>query len=138
MVFILVLFLRKFPLQFPHCLLCYLLMQQIIQTAVHRCSPKQVFLKILQYLQEKNLCSSHFLIKFQAGRPAFLFKKRLQRRCFSVFLFLFQFLKIQIFSEMQQKKYFFDQKVLRFIKRPTFFQLSMKKLITIFKCAIQH
>ena len=32
----------------------------------------------------KNLCWSLFLIKFQDWRPTFLFKKRLQRRCFSV------------------------------------------------------
>ena len=32
----------------------------------------------------KNLCWSLFLIKFQDWRPAFLFKKRLQRRCSSV------------------------------------------------------
>ena len=32
----------------------------------------------------KDLCWSLFLIKFQDWRPTFLFKKRLQRRCFSV------------------------------------------------------
>ena len=32
----------------------------------------------------KNLCWSLFLIKFQDWRPTFLFKKRLEGRCFSV------------------------------------------------------
>ena len=32
----------------------------------------------------KNLCWSFFLIEFQDWRPTFLFKKRLERRCFSV------------------------------------------------------
>ena len=32
----------------------------------------------------KHLCWNHFLIKLQDWRPAFLFKKRLQHRCFSV------------------------------------------------------
>ena len=32
----------------------------------------------------KNLCWSLFLIKFQDWKPTFLFKKRLQRRCFSI------------------------------------------------------
>ena len=44
-----VLFLRKYPLQFICCLLCYLLMKESVQTAVHICSSKQVFLKISQY-----------------------------------------------------------------------------------------
>ena len=56
----------------------------VMLLAVHRCSPNQVFLKILQYPQEKNLRWSLFLIKFQDWRSTFLFKKRLQRRCFSV------------------------------------------------------
>ena len=32
----------------------------------------------------KHLCWNLFLIKFQNWRPAFLFKKKLQHRCFSV------------------------------------------------------
>ena len=54
-VFFFVLFLRKYPLEFPCCLLCYLLMKENFQTAVHWCSSKQVFLKILQYSQESVL-----------------------------------------------------------------------------------
>ena len=42
----------------------------------------------------KNLCWSLFLIKFQDWRPAFLFKQRLQRRCFSVRV-IFYYCKIR-------------------------------------------
>ena len=42
----------------------------------------QPFTDVLQ--TRKNLCWSLFLIKFQDWRPAFLFKKRLQHRYFSV------------------------------------------------------
>ena len=58
--FFVCLFLRKCPFQFPCSLLCYLLMQKNAQTAVHRCSPKQVFLKIVQYSQEKTCVEASF------------------------------------------------------------------------------
>ena len=79
-----VLFLRKCPLQFLCCLLYDLLMQENVQTAVHRCSSKTGVLKNFAICTGKNLCPSFFLIKFQDCRPGFLFKNRLQRRCFSV------------------------------------------------------
>ena len=82
-VFLLFVFLRKCPLQFPCCLLCYLLMWENVQTAVQMFSKTGV-LKNFKIFTGKNLCWSLFLIKFQDWRPTFLFKKRLQRRCFSV------------------------------------------------------
>ena len=48
---------------------------------------KQPFTGVLNNLAiftGKNLCWSLFLIKFQDWRPTFLFKKRLEGRCFSV------------------------------------------------------
>ena len=41
-------------------------------------------LKIFAIFTGKSLCWSLFLIKFQDWRPTFLFKKRRERRCFSV------------------------------------------------------
>ena len=41
-------------------------------------------LKNFAIFTRKNLCWSLFLIKFQDWRPTFLFKKRLEGRCFSV------------------------------------------------------
>ena len=52
-----------------------------------RCSDmfsKTGVLKNFAIFTGKNLCWSLFLIEFQDWRPTFLFKKRLQRRCFSV------------------------------------------------------
>ena len=45
---------------------------------------KTGFLKNFAKFTGKNLCWSLFLKKFQVWRTVFLFKKRLQRRCFSV------------------------------------------------------
>ena len=54
-----------------------------------RSSRSQMFFKIdalknLSMFEKKNLWSSLFLIKLGPWRPAFLFKKRFQRRCFPV------------------------------------------------------
>ena len=68
-------------------------------------------------------------------QPPFFLRSGLNINNFAV---LYHFLKTQIFSEIQLNIYFFDQNVPCFIKRPTFFQLSPKELITISKCAIQH
>ena len=46
----LVLFLRKCLLQFLCYLVCYLILQEKVQTDVLRCSSKQVFIKISQYV----------------------------------------------------------------------------------------
>ena len=45
---------------------------------------KTGILKNFAIFAGKNLCWSLFLIKFQDWRPTFLFKKRLEGRCFSV------------------------------------------------------
>ena len=92
-----VLLLRKCSLQFP-CFAFEKMFSSIPMLPVmllahegkgsNSCS--QVFsktgaLKNFAILTGKNLlCWSIFLIKFQDWRPAFLFKKRLQRRCFFV------------------------------------------------------
>ena len=81
-MFFLLLFLKKCPLRFPCCLLCYLLRKEKVQTVVHRCSPKQVLLKTSQYSQEKTCVEASFWEGFRTEGPTFLFKKRLQRRCF--------------------------------------------------------
>ena len=60
--------------------------EKLSEAAVHRCSSKQLFLKILQLLSRKHLCWSVFLIKLQAYSPAFLLKNRLQHRCFPKYL----------------------------------------------------
>ena len=78
-----VLFLRKCPIQFPCCLLL------LVHVGKSSNSRSQMFsktgaLKNFIIFTGKNLCLSLFLIKFQDWRPAFLFQKRLQRRCFSV------------------------------------------------------
>ena len=90
------LFLRKCPLQFP----CFvfekmsssipmLLAMLLAYVGKGSNSRSQMFSKIgalksFAIFTGKNLCWSLFLIKFQDWRPAFLFKKRLQRSCFSV------------------------------------------------------
>ena len=89
-------FLRKCPLQLP----CFvfekmsssipmLLVMLLAHIGKGSNSRSQMFsktgaLKNFAIFTGKNLCWSLFLIKFQDWRPAFLFKKRLQRRCFSV------------------------------------------------------
>ena len=60
--------------------------EKLSEAVVHRCSSKQLFLKILQLLSRKHLCWSVFLIKLQAYSPAFLLKNRLQHRCFLKYL----------------------------------------------------
>ena len=90
------LFLRKCPLQFS----CFvfekmsssipmLLVMLLAHVRKGSNSRSQMFsktgaLKNFAVFTGKNLCWSHFLIKFQDWRPAFLFKKRLQHWCFSV------------------------------------------------------
>ena len=90
------LFLRKCPLQFPcfafekmFSLIPMLPVMLLAHVGKGSNSCSQVFsktgaLKNFAILTGKNLCWTIFLIKIQDWRPAFLFKKRLQRRCFSV------------------------------------------------------
>ena len=49
-----------------------------------RCSLKKVFLKNFIKFSGKHLCWSLFFNKVSGMRPATLFKKRLQQRCFPV------------------------------------------------------
>ena len=88
-----VLFLRKRLLRLLCSLLCYLFMQENVQTDIKgktlRSSRSQMFFKIgvlknLAIFTRKYLSWSLFLIKLQAKRPAFLLKKRHQHRYFSV------------------------------------------------------
>ena len=86
-----VLFLKKRPLHFLCRLLCYLLMQENVQTNTKgktlRSSRLQMFFKIavlknFAVLSRKHLCRSLVLIKFHAFRSAFVLKKRLQHKRF--------------------------------------------------------
>ena len=78
-------FFRKCPLQFSWSLLCMLL-AHIEKRSNSRLQifSKTGVLKNFAIFTRKNLCWSFFLIKFQNWRPTFFFKKRLQRRFFSV------------------------------------------------------
>ena len=89
MVFFFIFFLRKRPLHFLSSLLCYLLIQENVQTNIKgktlRSSRSQMFFKIavlknFAVLSRDNLCWSLFLVKLQAWRPVFLLKKRIQHR----------------------------------------------------------
>ena len=78
--------------------------EKLSEAAVHRCSSKQLFLKILQLLLRMYLRWSDFLIKLQAYRPAFLLKKRLQHKCF-----LKKFLRTSFFVEHLTVHYTFSK-----------------------------
>ena len=65
-------------------------------------SPSHMFfktgvLKNFAIFTGKHLCWNHFLIKLQDWRPVFVFKKRLQHRCFSVITA--KFLRIAFFPK---------------------------------------
>ena len=64
-----------------------------IRSSHRRCYIRGLFLKILQYSQEKPVLES-FLKKLQTFRPANLFKKRLQHICFPVNITKFLILPI--------------------------------------------
>ena len=69
----------------PVACLCYLLMQQNVQTVLHRYSLKQVFLKISQCSQETHVLEPFFDKVFSTeGLQAILFKNRHQHSCFYV------------------------------------------------------
>ena len=57
---------------------------ECIEAVIQRCSVKQVFLEILQNLQEDTCARVSFLIKLQASGLQLYLKKRLWRRCFPV------------------------------------------------------
>ena len=88
-----VLFLRKRLLHFLCRRLCYLVLQENVQTSIKgktlRNSHSEMLFKItvlknFAVLSRKHLCWSLHLLKLLTWRPAFLLKKRLQRRFFPV------------------------------------------------------
>ena len=73
------------------CLLHFLLLVTLFAHVAKRSNSRlKIFFKtrglknFATLFTGKYLCGSHFLILFQDWRPAFLYKKRLQHRCFSV------------------------------------------------------
>ena len=76
---------------------------------------KKGALKNFAIFTGKNLCWSLFSIKFQDWRPAFLFKKRLLRRCLSVNIA--KFLRIAFLLKtcsLYHFKFLFEDRWLRF------------------------
>ena len=76
-----VLSLRKCLFQFLCCLLCYLLMQETFQTAAHKCSSKQVFLKF-RNIHRKAPELKPLFNKVSGLKACFLFKKETPTQVF--------------------------------------------------------